>query len=90
MADLGNNQTAKNRRGNQHLLTGCGNMISIVVIMVLLAYALSAMIDQLGTAEYLSSLLTKFMAPAVFSAVAFLFTCIISFPPGPALGPLPL
>ena len=60
-------------------------MISIAAIMVL-AYTLSGMISQLGTAGYLSSLLTRFMAPAIFSAVAFLFTCIISFSTGTSAG----
>ncbi len=85
MVDLAISKRQKIGEGINTFLTGCGNMISIAAIMVL-AYTLSGMISQLGTAGYLSSLLTRFMAPAVFSAVAFLFTCIISFSTGTSAG----
>lgn len=56
-----------------NLFTGCGNMFGIVIIMVL-AYALSDLLGALGTAEYLSGVLIKLINPAVFVLVAFLLT----------------
>lgn len=66
-------------------ITGCGNMMDIVVVMVF-AYALSDLLGALGTAGYLSTALVKFISPAVFTAVAFLFTCLISFSTGSSAG----
>ena len=64
---------------------GCGNMMDIVAIMVF-AYALSDLLGSLGTAAYLSEALVKFISPAIFTAVAFLFTCVISFATGSSAG----
>lgn len=68
-----------------HFFTGCGNMAGIVMIMVL-AYALSNMLGELGTAEYLSGVLVGFINPVVFAAVAFLLTCLLSFSTGTSAG----
>lgn len=64
---------------------GCGNMMDIVAIMVF-AYALSNLLGELGTAAYLSEALVRFISPAVFTAIAFLFTCVISFSTGSSAG----
>lgn len=66
-------------------IQGCGNMMDIVTVMVF-AYALSDLLGALGTAGYLSAALVKFISPAVFTAVAFLFTCLISFSTGSSAG----
>lgn len=68
-----------------NLFQGCGNMFGIVVIMVL-AYALSNLLGELGTAAYLSGILVRFINPAVFTAVAFLLTCLLSFSTGTSAG----
>ncbi len=67
------------------LFQGCGNMFGIVVIMIL-AYGMSSLLGQLKTADYLSALLIRFISPAVFTAVAFLFTCLLSFSTGTSAG----
>lgn len=64
---------------------GCGNMLGIVAIMVF-AYALSNLLGELGTAAYLSNALVKFISPAMFTAIAFIFTCLISFSTGSSAG----
>ena len=64
---------------------GCGNMSGIVIIMVL-AYALSNLLGVLGTAEYLSGVLVKLINPVIFAAVAFLLTCLLSFSTGTSAG----
>ncbi len=64
---------------------GCGNMMDIVAIMVF-AYALSNLLGELGTAAYLSEALIQLINPAVFTAIAFLFTCVISFSTGSSAG----
>ncbi len=66
-------------------ITGCGNMMDIVTVMVF-AYALSDLLGGLGTAGYLSAALVKLISPAIFTAVAFLFTCLISFSTGSSAG----
>lgn len=68
-----------------NLFTGCGNMFGIVIIMIL-AYALSGLLGELGTAEYLSGVLIRFISPSVFTAVAFLLTCLLSFSTGTSAG----
>lgn len=68
-----------------NLFTGCGNMFGIVIIMVL-AYALSNLLGALGTAEYLSGVLVKLINPVIFAAVAFLLTCLLSFSTGTSAG----
>lgn len=68
-----------------NLFQGCGNMFGIVVIMIL-AYALSNLLGELGTADYLSGILIRFINPAVFAAVAFLLTCLLSFSTGTSAG----
>ncbi|MBD5540107.1 MAG: hypothetical protein HDR00_02780 [Lachnospiraceae bacterium] len=73
------------KKSIDHLFTGCGNMFGIVIIMVL-AYALSNLLGTLGTAEYLSGVLVKFINPVVFTAVAFLLTCLLSFSTGTSAG----
>lgn len=67
------------------LFQGCGNMFGIVVIMIL-AYGMSSLLGQLKTADYLSAMLIRFISPAVFTAVAFLFTCLLSFSTGTSAG----
>lgn len=64
---------------------GCGNMMGIVAIMVL-AYALSNLLGALGTAGYLSTVLVRFLNPAVFTAIAFVLTRVISFSTGTSAG----
>ncbi len=64
---------------------GCGNMMDIVAIMVF-AYAMSSLLGELGTAAYLSEALVQFINPAIFTAIAFLFTCVISFSTGSSAG----
>lgn len=73
------------KKSIDHLFAGCGNMFGIVIIMVL-AYALSNLLGALGTAEYLSEVLVKFINPVVFAAVAFLLTCLLSFSTGTSAG----
>lgn len=68
-----------------NLFSGCGNMSSIVIIMVL-AYAFSNLLGELGTANYLSGVLIKFLTPAIFTPVAFLLTCLLSFSTGTSAG----
>lgn len=64
---------------------GCGDMVGIVAIMVF-AYALSNLLGALGTAEFLSSVLVKVISPSIFTAIAFLVTCILSFSTGTSAG----
>ncbi len=73
------------KKSIHHLFAGCGNMFGIVIIMVL-AYALSNLLGALGTAEYLSGVLVKFINPVIFAAVAFLLTCLLSFSTGTSAG----
>lgn len=68
-----------------YLFKGCGNMFGIVIIMIL-AYALSNLLGELGTSDYLSGILISFINPAVFTAVAFLLTCLLSFSTGTSAG----
>lgn len=67
------------------LFTGCGNMSSIVIIMVF-AYAFSNLLGELGTANYLSGVLIRFLTPAIFTPVAFVLTCLLSFSTGTSAG----
>lgn len=67
------------------LFAGCGNMSNIVIIMVL-AYAFSNLLGELGTASYLSGVLIRFLAPAIFTPVAFVLTCLLSFSTGTSAG----
>lgn len=69
----------------QKLFVGCGNMSSIVIIMIL-AYAFSNLLGDLGTAGYLSGVLIKFINPAIFTPIAFLLTCLLSFSTGTSAG----
>lgn len=73
------------KKSIDNLFTGCGNMFGIVIIMVL-AYALSNLLGALGTAEYLSGILVKLINPVIFAAVAFLLTCLLSFSTGTSAG----
>jgi Na+/H+ antiporter NhaC len=66
-------------------IEGCGNMMDILVIMIL-AYALSDMLNRLGTAGYLSNALTSVIPVAAFTAIVFIFTCVISFATGTSAG----
>lgn len=50
---------------------GCGSMTGIVAIMVF-AYALSNLLGELGTAEFLSGVLVQLISPTVFTALAFI------------------
>lgn len=68
-----------------NLFIGCGNMFSIVIIMVL-AYAFSNLLGDLGTAGYLSGVLIRFLTPAIFTPIAFLLTCLLSFSTGTSAG----
>lgn len=68
-----------------NLFTGCGNMFGIVIIMVL-AYAFSNLLGDLGTADYLSGVLIRFLTPAIFTPIAFLLTCLLSFSTGTSAG----
>ena len=68
-----------------NLFTGCGNMFGIVIIMVL-AYAFSNLLGELGTADYLSGVLIRFLTPAIFTPIAFLLTCLLSFSTGTSAG----
>ena len=67
------------------LFAGCGNMSNIVIIMVL-AYAFSNLLGELGTASYLSGVLIRFLTPAIFTPVAFVLTCLLSFSTGTSAG----
>ncbi|MDD6202555.1 MAG: Na+/H+ antiporter NhaC family protein [Lachnospiraceae bacterium] len=69
----------------QKLFTGCGNMSNIVIIMIL-AYAFSNLLGELGTANYLSGVLIQFLTPVIFTPVAFLLTCLLSFATGTSAG----
>lgn len=64
---------------------GCGSMMGIVVIMIF-AYALSDLLGQLGTAEFLSGVLVQIISPTIFTALAFLVTCLLSFSTGTSAG----
>ena len=55
---------------------GCGSMTGIVAIMVF-AYALSNLLGELGTAEFLSGVLVQLISPTVFTALAFIATCLL-------------
>lgn len=79
------NRKTKVKESLNRLFQGCGNMFGIVFIMVL-AYGMSSLLGELGTAEYLSAVLISFISPAVFTAVAFLFTCLLSFSTGTSAG----
>lgn len=71
--------------GTAKLLTGCGTMSNIVIIMIL-AYAFSNLLGDLGTAAYLSGILIRFLTPAIFTPNAFLLTCLLSFSTGTSAG----
>lgn len=73
------------RESTENLFTGCGNMFGIVVIMIM-AYAFSNLLGALGTADYLSDVLVRFLNPTVFTPVAFLLTCLLSFSTGTSAG----
>ena len=64
---------------------GCGSMTGIVAIMVF-AYALSNLLGELGTAEFLSGVLVQLISPTVFTALAFIVTCLLSFSTGTSAG----
>lgn len=83
--DLAISQKASVKESMDGLFQGCGNMSGIVFIMIL-AYGISSLLGELGTADYLSSVLISFISPAVFTAVAFLFTCLLSFSTGTSAG----
>lgn len=68
-----------------NLFTGCGKMFDIVIIMVL-AYAFSNLLGELGTADYLSGVLIRFLTPTIFTPIAFLLTCLLSFSTGTSAG----
>lgn len=60
-------------------------MTGIVAIMVF-AYALSNLLGELGTAEFLSGVLVQLISPTVFTALAFIVTCLLSFSTGTSAG----
>ena len=73
------------KESTDNLFTGCGNMFGIVVIMVM-AYAFSNLLGELGTADYLSGVLIHFLNPTIFTPIAFLLTCLLSFSTGTSAG----
>lgn len=80
-------KTASFGQGLDSLFKGCGNMMGIVAIMVF-AYALSNMLGTLNTAAYLSEVLVQFLNPAIFAAIVFILTCVLSFSTGTSAGSL--
>ena len=73
------------KESTDNLFTGCGNMFGIVVIMVM-AYAFSNLLGELGTADYLSGVLIRLLNPTIFTPIAFLLTCLLSFSTGTSAG----
>ena len=73
------------KESTENLFAGCGNMFGIVVIMVM-AYAFSNLLGELGTADYLSGVLIRLLNPTIFTPIAFLLTCLLSFSIGTSAG----
>ncbi len=85
MVALAVTKKATLKESTENLFTGCGNMFGIVVIMVM-AYAFSNLLGELGTADYLSGVLIRLLNPTIFTPIAFLLTCLLSFSTGTSAG----
>ena len=85
MVALSVTKKATLKESTENLFTGCGNMFGIVVIMVM-AYAFSNLLGELGTADYLSGVLIRLLNPTIFTPIAFLLTCLLSFSTGTSAG----
>lgn len=85
MVALSVTKKANLKESTEKLFTGCGNMFGIVVIMVM-AYAFSNLLGELGTADYLSGVLIRLLNLTIFTPIAFLLTCLLSFSTGTSAG----
>lgn len=85
MVALAVTKKATLKESTENLFIGCGNMFGIVVIMVM-AYAFSNLLGELGTADYLSGVLIRLLNPTIFTPIAFLLTCLLSFSTGTSAG----
>ncbi len=67
------------------LFIGIGHIIPVTSILVL-AFALGALVSTLGTGAVVAGLFSKILSPALLAALLFIMTCIISFATGTSVG----
>lgn len=71
--------------GIEHWISGMKTLL-VTGVVLLLAWSLSAVMDDLGTADFLISLLGDSMPPVLLPTMVFLFGGIISFATGTSYG----
>lgn len=64
---------------------GASGMLAVAAILVL-AFALSPVIKQLGTGLYLSSVFKSLLTPMLLPLIVFIIGCMISFSTGTSMG----
>lgn len=72
-------------QGMDHYITGMKGMYGTAIILVL-AWSMSSVTKDLGTAKYVESCFKESISPAWVPALLFIFGCIISFATGTSYG----
>lgn len=67
------------------IMTGFKTMLTAMVILVL-AWSLSTVTDDLQTAEFLSGAITGQISPALFPAITFIISALVAFATGSSWG----
>lgn len=64
---------------------GVGNIFPVVSILIF-AFAMGTVVKTLDTGNYLASLFSGFMSPAILAALVFVIAAVISFATGTSMG----
>lgn len=64
---------------------GTGDMLPVASILIF-AFSMGEVVNQLGTGEYLASLFASILKPSLLPMLVFVISCIISFATGTSMG----
>ncbi len=67
------------------LLKGYGSMLPMILLLVM-AFTFGSALTTIGTAEFISGVLTSTMGPSFYPMLVFLMAMLISFPSGTSMG----
>ena len=73
------------RTFTEESLTGMQSMLNMALLMVM-AFALGNLCNQLGTGEYVASLTSQWVYQPLIPAIVFLTSCVIAFSTGTSWG----
>src|SRR5690606_26730171 len=67
------------------ILKGAGGLVPMATIMIL-AFAINATCNELGTGEFVATVTQSFLKPSLIPAVLFAVSCFIAFSTGTSWG----